>query len=312
MKTIGIYPAQFQPPHQGHFAAYKKLQKVAGPDTFVVTTDYDPTLEAALHFGDKEQVLTRHGVDASHIRKVRDLNNPVEVLENFDPETTVVIYALNPREAQRRLSGSDYYKPLGSSGGKNLPFKSAAYILSVNDDLIYKNKVYTSKNIREALGSHRFSTKNKQEWFKHFFGWFDLGLFELLKNKYESAHSAADGVENPVNMKEELAKEICNILNELMGGPPSIANQDSMGTDAMGQEMDTTDITKSKAEQEKEKADNLKTLQQQKTDLERKNKLDQSQLSRDKNSVDNLRKTTIPGNRDALDQVNKQISTGGV
>lgn len=312
MKTIGIYTGQFQPPHQGHLAAYKKLHKVAGPDTFVVTTDFDPTLEAALHFGDKEQVLTRHGIDDSHIRKVRDLNNPSEILENFDPETTVVIYGLNPKEAQRRLASSDYYKQF-TEGGQKLPFKSAAYILPVKDDLIYKNRTYTSKNIREALGSHRFSNKDKQNWFKHFFGWFDLALFELLKNKYENAHSAADGAENQVNIKEELAKEICNILNELMGAPPSIANQDSSGTGMNNNPSSATDsMTKTNAEIEKEKAENRKTLQQQKTDLERKNKLDQSQLSRDKNSVDNLRKTTIPSNRDALDQINKQITSGGM
>lgn len=306
MKTIGIYAGQFQPPHQGHLAAYKRLKGIAGNDTFVVTTDYDPTLEAALHFGDKEQILVRHGVEGAHIRKVRDLNNPIEVLENFDPETTVVIYALNPKEANRRLSNSNYYKLL-SKVDKKLSYKSAAYIIPVNDDLVYRGKVYTSKNIREALGSHRFPNKSKQQWFKHFFGWFDLGLFELLKNKYENAHSAADGTEPDI--KEELTKEICNILNELMG-PPSIATDPSFGPDSITSDSNTG-IQPSDMEIKQDQQKQKKDLQQQKSDLERKDKLDQSQLKRDKDSVDNLRKTTIPSNRKQLDMLNRSIATGG-
>lgn len=291
MKTIGIYTGQFQPPHQGHFAAYKKLRSVAGRDTFVVTTDRDPTLEAALHFGDKEQILVRHGVDDAHIRKVRDLNNPTEVLDNFDPETTVVIYALNPKEAQRRLASSNYYQPL-SSASKNLPFKSAAYIIPVNDDLVYKNRVYTSKNIREALGSQRFSNKSKQNWFKHFFGWFDLGLFELLKNKYENAHSAADGTE--INIKEELAKEICNILNELMSSSSTL----SITSGPQGQ----SNMPPSIANQDNNKPP-LPTL----ADLDKQKKATQTKLDSDENELQ-LRKKNVTNFRKTLPIKSKEVS----
>lgn len=375
MKTIGIYTGQFQPPHKGHLEAYKKLRKVAGPDTFVVTTDYDPTLEAALHFGDKEQVLVRHGVDASHIRKVRDLNNPSEVLDNFDPETTIVIYALPMKEAQRRLTAApDYYK-LVSAGGQKFPFGKAAYILPINDDLVYKNRTYTSKNIREALGSHRFTNKDKQNWFKHFFGWFDLGLFELLKNKYENAHSAADGVEQEINIKEELAKEICNILNELMttststlsiaSGPgsqnnsaPSTTNQDNsnqpiiptladlqkqkqaMQTKLDGDEnelqlrkknvtnfrktlpLKSKEVsgTSSKISSLKPSLSNPETRRQaqaQKNSLIKNRELGTKKLDTmkqsdawEKDRQESLRNDDIPDDKDALDQINKNISSG--
>ena len=70
MKTIGIYPGNFQPPTRAHLEVYKKLKQVVGPDTFVVTTDRTPTAEAPLNFGDKEQIWVRQGVPASHIRKL--------------------------------------------------------------------------------------------------------------------------------------------------------------------------------------------------------------------------------------------------
>jgi len=296
MKTIGIYPSQFQPPHQGHLKAYKQLRHVAGPDTFVVTTDYDPTLEAALHFGDKEQILTRHGIDASHIRKVRSLDNPWEILENFDPNTTIVIYALTQREAIKKEQSSKYYQPV-SSVDKKLPFKHAAYILPINDNLVYKNKVYTSKNIREALGSNRFSTKNKQKWFKHFFGWFDLGLFELLKNKYENAHSAADGIENPVNIKEELAKEICNILNELMSSSSTFSATTTMGPPGQNNNSNTS------TNQTDNNAPTLPTL----ADLDKQKKAIQTKLDADKNELQ-LRNKNVINFRKTLPLKTKELS----
>jgi nicotinamide mononucleotide adenylyltransferase len=100
MKTIGIYPGNFQPPTRAHLEVYKKLRHVVGPDTFVVTTDRTPTQEAPLNFGDKEQVWVRHGLPASHIRKVDDWKHPLAIFNNFPRNHTKVIYALNPKEAE--------------------------------------------------------------------------------------------------------------------------------------------------------------------------------------------------------------------
>lgn len=99
MKTIGIYPGNFQPPTRAHLEVYKKLKQVVGPDTFVVTTDRTPTAEAPLNFGDKEQIWVRQGVPASHIRKVDDWKNPSSIFNNFSKTHTKVIYGLNPKEA---------------------------------------------------------------------------------------------------------------------------------------------------------------------------------------------------------------------
>ncbi len=307
MKTIGIYPGNFQPPHKGHYATYKKLRQVAGSDTFVITTDFDPTIEAALHFGDKEQILVRHGVPASHIRKVKKLDDPIEVLSNFDPETTVVIYALSHKNAVDKLNTSSYYKSLDFTGGKLRPFKYNSYILVVDDTKI-GDKTFSSKNIREALGSHRFTTKQKEIWFKEFFGWFDLGLFELLKNKYTHAHQSdvfepEDTPPPPEDIKETISKEIVKILNELMGLPDST----SINTEP-GDASSATDDMQSDAEQRKQDQQNRQDLIQQKKELEDKKKMNKRQYDRDKTSAYNYDKYTRKQDQDKLDAINKQIT----
>ena len=109
MKKIGIYPGNFQPATRAHLAVYKRLKSIVGPDSFIVTTDRDPTPDAPLNFGDKEQIWVRHGVPASHIVKVSTLPidnigrasewRPNEIFGNFSEEHTVAICVFNEKEA---------------------------------------------------------------------------------------------------------------------------------------------------------------------------------------------------------------------
>lgn len=306
MKTIGIYPGQFQPPHRGHLAAYKKLRQIAGPDTFVVTTDYDPSIEAPLHYGDKEQILVRHGIPDSHIRQVRNLLNPKEVLDNFDPETTAVILAVNKPTADKLINKSSYYKGIGFAGGNLQPYKQQMYVLIVDDNLKTKDKtgnvkVYTSKNIREALGSHRFTHEQKRWWFQLFFNWFDLGLFELLKNKYTNAQQSDATIAPPVNVKEELTKEVSKILSELLGLPSDSSTDSS-------DQLTAQDISQDAAEKRREANQQKQDLIKQKQQSERDLKSMETDLKWKKNSVLSLRKDQLPNKRKELDDLSKQIS----
>src|SRR5579864_4229067 len=100
MKVIGIYPGNFQPATKAHLLAYKNLKQISGADTFVVTTDKTPTQDAPLNFGDKQQILVRHGVPASHVVQVNDWKHPDEVFRNFAEDKTKVVFALNNKEAE--------------------------------------------------------------------------------------------------------------------------------------------------------------------------------------------------------------------
>jgi len=309
MKTIGIYPGNFQPPHEGHYKAYLKLKNTAGQDTYVVTTDYDPSIDAPLHFGDKEQILVRHGVDDSHIKKVKNLNAPWEVLDNHDPLTTIVIYGLNAQEALKKVKSSQYYEYFLGAQGQLKPFKQRVYIFVIDDNIRSKDKsgnikIYTSENIREALGSHRYTNEQKSEWFKKFFGWFDLGLFELLKNKYTNAHQSADGSNLSVpDIKEELKKEICKILNELISSPPSIATDSSYG-DNNSIATDTQSDTQNRADATKQKQDLVHQKQAAERDLDGMTK----DLKWKQSDVIRKRKDELPAKRDELDRINQQIA----
>ena len=109
MKKIGIYPGNFQPATKAHLEVYKRLKSIVGPDCFIATTDREPTTDAPLNFGDKEQIWVRHGVPASYIVKVSTLPvdnvgkasewRPNEIFGNFSAKQTAAICIFNEREA---------------------------------------------------------------------------------------------------------------------------------------------------------------------------------------------------------------------
>ena len=100
MKTIGIYPGNFQPPTRSHYQVYRRLRQMVGTDVFIITTDRTPTPDAPLNYGDKEQIWVRHGAPAGHVVKVQNWKHPSEIFNNFSPTHTKVIFALNPKEAE--------------------------------------------------------------------------------------------------------------------------------------------------------------------------------------------------------------------
>ena len=322
-KIIGIYPGQFQPPHRGHLAAYKRLQQYSRENTFVITTDYDPTINAPLHFGDKEQILTRLGISSNRIKKVTKLIDPEthkfiqpeEILRDFDEKTTTVIYALQSSVAKNLLKHSDYYKSVIGVGGKYEPYKKHSYILIVDDSII-DGRVVTSDKIREALGSHKWTKEQKEEFFKHFFGWFDLGLFELLKNKYTNAQQSniqvtpPEGGQEvfptaPENIREILSTEIVNILNELMGLPsstPTDSGQPSIASDP--------ETIKTDAEKRKEDADKKLAAQTQKSASERELKSMEGDRKWKEKDIITLKKDKIPNKRKEINALNQQLAGG--
>ena len=114
MKKIGIYPGNFQPPTKAHYNLYKKLKTVIGNnDVYIASTDREPTPEAPLNYGDKEQIWIRHGVPASHIIKVQTLPTddpskgwkPKEILHNISENHTTVIIILSERESHLFSTG---------------------------------------------------------------------------------------------------------------------------------------------------------------------------------------------------------------
>lgn len=342
MKTIGIYPGNFQPAHRGHVKVYKKLRQIAGTETFVVTPSRTPTPDAPLHFGEKENIWVRHGVPASHVVKVEDWKHPKEVFQKFSPSHTTAIFALNPKEVEElnvlhghienketwtNADGSpSYFQPYKGNETRMETLDKHGYVQVVDDNMIDGKPISTS-NVRSALGSAKYTDEQKKKFFVWVFGWFDIGLYHELTEKFKMAHTTTDTEQEPVAMpslaslvntetlpvtvptkpkSNKLQAAVHEIVKQIMEEmpPPSIMTPmgdetEDGGFGLPGEEQRTKDLMKTRQDAMKQKAASERDLKTLKTDLKWK----ESDIKRKKQDE-------IPNKRKEIDTLNKAISSG--
>ena len=90
-KIIAVYPGRFQPFSGHHYKAYKWLASKFGEDnTYIVTSNKVEPVKSPLNFEEKKQVIMRYGIPEKNIVMAKMVYSPVELLQNEDPETSVV------------------------------------------------------------------------------------------------------------------------------------------------------------------------------------------------------------------------------
>ena len=327
MKIIGIYPGSFQPAHRGHANAYRKLKQLVGDDTFVVTTDKTPTPEAPLNFGEKEQLLVRHGIPISHIAKVNDWKHPVEIFHKFTATQTSVIFALNRKEyldiVHRKVASPSengkiqgeqwmdeggrpsYFQPYKTHETNMKSLDIHGYVIVIDDSEV-DGKPITTANIRDVLGSEKkYPIEKRKKFFVWVFGWFDIGLFQMVSEKFKQAFSTSSNMEVPKQIQSTQLKEIVKtIFKELTPSPSATPS-------AADTNIDPISGTSTYDTQQKTPYQQKTDLVKQKKELEAKAKQDKQQHDQYATVVKNYDTFQKKNDRDAIDAINKQISTAG-
>lgn len=346
MKTIGIYPGNFQPAHRGHVRVYKKLRQLVGPETFIATTSRTPTPDAPLNFGEKENIWVRHGIPASHVIKVEDWQYPQEIFQKFSPKHTVAIFIINQKEFDALRLHADlkgnkqtwvdetgkpsFFQPYKGNETRMEPFEKHGYVEIMDDNMI-DGKPISTANVRKALGSPQYTDDQKKKFFQWAFGWFDIGLFQELTDKFKMAHSSSDTEQEPTAMpslaslvrtekpeqtptplvnknREKLQQTIKEIVKEMLEEfmpPPSMTPS--------GDSEDGTSFMGDLPGEEERRKDTMKNRQdaiKKKSASERDLKTLQADLKWKQADVQRKRRDEIPKKRDEIDALNKMAASG--
>ena len=144
MNYLVIYPGRFHPFHLGHKASYDYLVDKYGPESvYIATSDKQAPVTSPFSYSDKVEMMTKLGVPASHIVKVKNPYRATEITDNLTPEEradTVLIFAVSAKDAERfnfkpKKDGSaSYIQPLPEYPGQQTsqkklqPMTKAAYI----------------------------------------------------------------------------------------------------------------------------------------------------------------------------------------
>ena len=317
MKIIGIYPGRFQPAHKGHLEVYKRLRQIAGPDTFIATSDKTPTPDSPLNFGEKQQIWVRHGVPSSNIVRVQNTYSPSEITDKYMPESTAAIFALGGKDVQRfgsrkgknpETGGEVWLKSDGETPGYFQPYRGNensmegldkhGYVIIIPDITIDGKKVSGTK-VREGLSSSKYTSDQKKKFFQWAFGWFDPSLFQMLVDRFSEASRAIDTPPQvPTKQSKPITKkDIQELVSEIIAEyvtPQGDSSQQGTNVAADNRTADTLNSKKAAVDAKRQAERDLDSL---KKDLKWK-----------QSDVIKKRKDDIPNKRDEINRLNKTIS----
>jgi len=96
-QTLVIIPGGFHPFHPGHLSLYRSAQK-AFPGATIIYAATDDQKERPFAFVDKEKLAAIAGVPERAFQMVKSPFVAREITQNFDPNTTVLIFARSEKD----------------------------------------------------------------------------------------------------------------------------------------------------------------------------------------------------------------------
>jgi glycerol-3-phosphate cytidylyltransferase-like family protein len=96
-QTLVIIPGGFHPFHPGHLSLYQSAQR-AFPGATIIYAATDDKKERPFAFSDKQKLAQIAGVPAGAFQLVKSPFVAKEITQNFDPNTTVLIFARSEKD----------------------------------------------------------------------------------------------------------------------------------------------------------------------------------------------------------------------
>lgn len=96
---VVVYPGRFHPFHVGHGKVFQYLkQKYKGAQVFIASSGKTDAHKSPFEFNEKKKMMMLAGVDPNAIVQTRIPYVASEITDRFDPDTTVVVYAVSEKD----------------------------------------------------------------------------------------------------------------------------------------------------------------------------------------------------------------------
>jgi predicted nucleotidyltransferase len=223
-RTIAIYPGRFQPFGKHHAATFMWLQNKFGKENaYIVTSDKVEPGKSPFNFNEKKAIIELYGIDPSHIIKVKNPYNPVELYGQFDLETTSAVFLVGEKDMGEdprfkigpKKDGSPSFFQSYKGNEDNLQSISKHGYLIAAPHVSLKVPGYgemSGTEIRTALGDTSKTREEKKEIFQEIFGWYSDKManyiFDKLENKISEKFSKDWWVKKLITEATELYKVV--------------------------------------------------------------------------------------------------------
>jgi hypothetical protein len=191
INTLVIYPGRFQPWHKGHKAVYDYLVKNYGSDNvFVATSNKVDPPRSPFTFGEKVQFMNLTGVSADRIIETRDPYKALEVVQNYDPKTTRLIFAVSEKDMSEdprfsfktKKDGSpSYFQPMPKDASDMVALQQHGYIMTVPtfNFSVLGQPMRSATEVRAQFADADEATQ--QQIVKDLFGSYDKNVHDIMR-----------------------------------------------------------------------------------------------------------------------------------
>ena len=198
-RVIAIYPGRFQPMGRHHYATYKALADQFGADNTFIVTSNKMGPKSPLDFEEKKKIMIAHGVPADKIVMSRNPYQAVELTQNFDPDTTAVVFAVGGKD----MRDSPRFANLDGMTKKGTPAYYKTY--RPGEELVGLDKhgyIAVAPHVEidvPGFGEMSGTTLRKAlkgatpEDFETIMGFYNQEIYDILQGKLEEISAMAGG-----------------------------------------------------------------------------------------------------------------------
>lgn len=204
-RTIVIFPGRFHPFGPHHRRAYGKLTHTFGEDdTYIVSSNVTNRENSPFSFDEKQSCAMHQGISPDHFVQVRQPYKPIELLQNFNPDKDVAIFACGRKDQEKMLRNGKYFEAYDPTFKHLQPFRRKGYVYTIPDiDL----KLPTGEKM-SGTSIRNFLSNADEEQFEQVMGFYDENLHMKLKQMDENYYLS------PFNLTNDIIKEL-KMLNKL-------------------------------------------------------------------------------------------------
>ena len=208
-QVVAIYPGRFHPFHKGHASVYEYL-KAKYKNVYIATSDKVAPPKSPFTFAEKKMMMVHAGVPANAIVQTKNPYQAQEILENFDPASTAVVFAVSQKDMDEDPRFSFNPKKDGSPSdfqpmGKDLAtFDKHGYITTVPtlDFNVLDEPMRSATQLRAIFA--KADDKTQKQMIIDLYGQYDANIHNVMQSKITEFHD----MEQDYNRIQEVAKRI--------------------------------------------------------------------------------------------------------
>ena len=190
-KTVVIYPGRFHPFHKGHASVYNYLNNKYDSVYIATSNKIDPP-KSPFSFAEKRAMMVFAGIPAGAIVQSTQPYRAEEILRNFDPATTSVVFAVSGKDMEEdprfsfkpKKDGSpSYFQPMPKDPAAMVGFNTHGYITTVPtlDFTVLDKPMRSATELRQNFANADDETQKQM--ITDLYGAYDENIHNIMRNK---------------------------------------------------------------------------------------------------------------------------------